>query len=58
MRLTDTQIEKFQEIYEKEFGIRPSKVDAVRIGTGLVNLTKTILKFKISQETNNKEVKQ
>ena len=57
MNLTDTQVEKFQEIYEKEFGVKPSKADAVRMGISLVNLAKTLLKFKISQETNNKEVK-
>ena len=57
MNLTDIQIEKFQEIYEKEFGIKPSKADAVRMGISLVNLIETILKFKISNDTNNKEIK-
>ena len=57
MNLTDIQIEKFQEIYEKEFGIKPSKADSVRMGISLMNLIETILKFKISNDTNNKEIK-
>lgn len=58
MNLTDNQIEKFQEIYEKEFGVKPSKADAVRMGISLVNLAKTLLEFKISIENNNEGQKQ
>ena len=57
MNLTDIQIEKFQEIYEKEFGIKPSKDDAVRMGISLVNLAKALLEFKISKENNKERVK-
>ena len=57
MNLTDTQVEKFQEIYEKEFGVKPSKADAVRMGISLVNLAKALLEFKISKENNKERVK-
>ena len=57
MNLTDVQIEKFQEIYEKEFGVKPSKADSVRMGISLVNLAKALLEFKISKDGNNREVK-
>ena len=58
MNLTDNQIEKFQEIYEKEFGVKPSKADAVRMGISLVNLAKTLMEFNILKEKNNERLKQ
>ncbi len=42
MRLTDKEIEDFQRIYKKEFGVKISKKDALEQGTKLLNLVKVI----------------
>jgi len=47
MRLTETEIKKFQEIYEKEFGEKLSKAKAISMGLKLINLIKTLLEFKV-----------
>jgi len=42
--LTDKQIGQFIELYERRFGTKISKGDAVKKGIKLVNLLKTIHK--------------
>jgi hypothetical protein len=42
MQLTDKEIAEFQRIYEKEFGVKISKKDALEQGTKLINLVKVV----------------
>lgn len=42
MQLTDKEITEFQRIYEKEFGVKISKKDALEQGTKLINLVKAV----------------
>jgi len=42
MQLTDKEIAEFQRIYEKEFGVKISKQDALEQGTKLINLVKAV----------------
>lgn len=42
MQITDQQIAEFQRIYEKEFGVKISKKDALEQGTKLLVLMKAV----------------
>ncbi|MFH1509519.1 MAG: hypothetical protein ABIE68_05110 [bacterium] len=42
--LTEVQLQKFQEIYKKKYGIRISKAEAREKGMKLIRLLKIIIK--------------
>jgi hypothetical protein len=42
MQLTDKEISEFQRIYEKEFGVKISKKDALEQATKLLVLMKAV----------------
>ena len=42
MELTEKEIAEFQRIYEKEFGVKISKQDAIEQGTKLLVLMKAV----------------
>ncbi|OGB73687.1 hypothetical protein A3K24_02515 [candidate division Kazan bacterium RIFCSPHIGHO2_01_FULL_44_14] len=61
MQLTDKEIVEFQRIYEKEFGVKISKQDALEQGTKLLVLMKAIYQpipsqgHKIPQKSSPKQ---
>jgi hypothetical protein len=53
MQLTDKEISEFQRIYEKEFGVKISKQDALEQGIKLINLVKAVYQPIPAQSREN-----
>ena len=52
-KLNSSQVNKFQEIYFRHFGIKLSYSEAENKGMALINLTRNILGTKIALSRNN-----
>ena len=61
MELSDKQISEFQRIYEKEFGVKISRQDAIDQGTKLLALVKIVYQPIPKQDsksiTNSSKIK-
>lgn len=53
MMIPDEHLVKLQEIYKMEFNVELSKKDALKVGTDLLNLVETLLKYAPVENQQN-----
>ncbi len=57
IRISDTQLAKYQQIYLETFGVPVSKQDALVQGMALVRLVKVLATSPKNEKENNNELK-